>query len=96
MGEQYTTKSFKSGNSVAIRVPAALGVEPGQEWLIDKDENGALVIRPKAVAKRRINLDKIWGSIPGLELLKPEDRVLEERSLVWDDPEWRAKNMPDA
>lgn len=96
MGEQYTTKSFKSGNSVAIRVPAAFGVEPGQEWLIDKDETGALVIRPKVAAKRRINLDKIWGSMPGLELLEPEDRVFEERRLVWDDPEWRAKNMPDA
>lgn len=95
MGEQYTTKSFKSGNSVAIRVPAALGVEAGLEWLIDRDENGALFIRPKEAAKRRINLDKIWGSVPGLELIKPEDRVFEDRALLWDDPEWRTKHMPD-
>jgi len=96
MGEQYTTKSFKSGNSVAIRVPAALGVEPGQEWLIDRDETGALLIRPKQPGKRKIDLDKIWGCMPGLELLKPEDRIFEERSLLWDDPAWRTKPMPDA
>jgi antitoxin VapB len=40
----------------------------------------------------------VWGCAAGsgLQLIKDEDRVFEERPLLWDDPEWRAKYMPDA
>ena len=34
MGKEYPTKSFKSGNSVAIRIPSELGIEPGQEFVL--------------------------------------------------------------
>ena len=34
MGKEYTAKSFKSGNSVAIRLPKELGVEAGQEFVL--------------------------------------------------------------
>lgn len=34
MGKEYPTRSFKSGNSVAIRIPKELGIEPGQEFLL--------------------------------------------------------------
>ena len=34
MGKEYPTRSFKSGNSVALRIPKELGVEPGQEFLL--------------------------------------------------------------
>jgi antitoxin VapB len=39
----------------------------------------------------------VWGCGigSGLEFIKHEDRVFEERPLLWDDPEWRAKYMPD-
>lgn len=91
MGKEYTGKSFKSGNSVAIRMPAALGVEPDLEWLIVRDENGDLIIRSKPKAKRKFNIDKVWGigRDLGLKPLSLEDRVFEERKLLWDDPEWQ-------
>ena len=96
MGREYTAKSFKSGNSVAIRIPAALGIEPDREWSV-VDEDGTLVLRPKGKAKRKFNIDKVWGCAAGsgLKLIDPDDRVFEERPLLWDDPEWRAKHMPD-
>ena len=34
MGKEYPTRSFKSGNSVALRIPKEIGIEPGQEFLL--------------------------------------------------------------
>lgn len=86
MGKEYTARSFKSGNSVAIRVPAALGVRPGQEWLIE-EEHGSLILREKLAPSDRIDLTGIYGSMPNLKPLSPEDRVLQERRLDWDGDE---------
>lgn len=97
MGEQYPAKSFKSGNSVAIRMPAALGVRPDRDWIVE-ERDGEYVIRERDAPKRKFNIDKVWGCAvgSGLQFIKDEDRVFEERPLIWDDPEWRAKFMPDA
>jgi antitoxin VapB len=86
MGKEYTGKSFKSGNSIAIRVPAALGIEPGCEWTV-KDEAGTLVLTPKSKAPRKFNIAKVAGSAKNLEFIKDEDRVFEPRPLLWDDIE---------
>jgi antitoxin VapB len=95
MGEQYPAKSFKSGNSVAIRMPAALGVEPDKEWTVVQ-EDGKIIIEAKDKPKRRFNIDKVRGCAigSGLQFIKSEDRVFEERPLLWDNPEWRAKHLP--
>lgn len=95
MGKEYPAKSFKSGNSVAIRMPAALGVEPDQEWTVVK-EDGRIIIEAKDKPKRKFNIEKVRGCAigSGLQFIKDEDRILEERPLLWDDPEWRAKYMP--
>ena len=76
MGKQYTAKSFKSGNSVAIRVPAALGIVPGQEWLLT-EEDGTLVFRTKPAEKPRIDVSGFWGKEPGL--IPPPRLDFEER-----------------
>ena len=76
MGKEYTAKSFKSGNSVAIRMPAALGVEPDREWTVS-EENGELHIRAKAPPRRKLEVDKFWGKAKGLKV--PERRDFDER-----------------
>lgn len=95
MGGLYTAKSFKSGNSVAIRIPAALGIEPEREWSVEV-RDGDLVLHRKDKPKRKFNIDKVRGCAigSGLQFIKPEDRAFKERPLLWDDPEWRAKHMP--
>ena len=76
MGSEYVAKSFKSGNSVAIRMPAALGIEPDREWtVIERD--GELHIRARRSSSRKLNVDKFWGKAKGLKLL--ESREFEER-----------------
>lgn len=93
MGKEYTAKSFKSGNSVAIRIPAALGVEPDREWVIE-EKDGDLILHPKPKAKRKFNIEKVWGigRGSGLKRIAPEDRVFDPSPRLWDDPEWRAKH----
>lgn len=82
MGKQWPARSFKSGNSIAIRVPAALGVEPGRDWTVE-ERDGELVFRQSEAPKRKFNIAKVAGSATGLSYLKPEDRVFEERPLRW-------------
>lgn len=93
MGIEHTAKSFKSGNSVAIRIPAALGVEPDREWSVE-EKDGELILRPKDRPKRKFNIDKVWGigRGSGLKRIEPEDRLFEPSPRLWDDPEWRAKH----
>lgn len=96
MGQEYTAKSFKSGNSVAIRIPAALGIEPEREWTVE-EKDGNLVLHPKEKPRRKFNIDKVRGCAigSGLRRIQPEDRVFADRPLLWDDPDWRAKHTPD-
>lgn len=72
MGKEYRAKSFKSGNSVAIRMPAALGIEPDREWtIIEKD--GTLTIGPIPDPKKKIDVSGFWGKAPGLHVPTRED-----------------------
>lgn len=79
MGIEHTAKSFKSGNSVAIRIPAALGVEPDREWVIE-EKDGDLILHPKPKAKRKIDISGFAGKAPGIRLAPRED--FEERPSV--------------
>lgn len=76
MGTEYTAKSFKSGNSVAIRIPAALGVEPDREWLAEWVD-GELHLRAKPPARRKIDISGFAGKLPGFKPALRED--FEER-----------------
>ncbi|MFN3818180.1 hypothetical protein [Blastomonas sp.] len=84
MGKEYRAKSFKSGNSVAIRMPAALGIEPDREWTII-EQNGEYVVREVEVPRRKFNIEKVWGSAINLKPIKPEDRLFEDRPSALDD-----------
>ena len=78
MGTEYTAKSFKSGNSVAIRIPAALGVEPDREWLVEWVD-GELHLKAKPPARRKIDVSGFAGKCPWLKPILPELREFEER-----------------
>jgi len=77
-----TTKTFKSGNSIAVRLPKALGIEAGTEMRV-REERGKYVLEP-VKEPGKIDLTGIYGSCPGLKPLKPEDRLFEERELDWE------------
>lgn len=76
-----TTKVFKSGNSVAVRLPKSLGVKAGTEMRV-REEHGRYVLEP-VEKERRIDLAGIFGSVPDFPDLRPEDRIFEERDSGW-------------
>lgn len=83
MGEEYSAKVFKSGNSVALRLPKALGLKEGDVMRV-REERGSFVVEPADKPKRKFNIDKVWGigRGTGLQPIKPEDRVFDERPSV--------------
>lgn len=91
MGKEYTAKTFKSGNSVALRLPKALGLTEGMEMKV-REEQGSFIVEPIERPKRKFDVDKVWGIGKHLDLkpIADEDRVFEHRPLLWEDPEWLA------
>ncbi len=75
------TKTFKSGNSVAVRLPKSLGVEAGTEVSV-REEHGRYIVEP-VKQERKIDLTGIAGSMPWLKPLTSEERLFEERELDW-------------
>lgn len=88
MSEEYRAKVFKSGNSVALRLPKALGLKEGTEVIV-REERGEYSFVPVDEKPKKIDLTGIAGSAPWLKLLTPEDREFEEREL-----DWEGKRLP--
>jgi antitoxin VapB len=83
MGDEYRARIFKSGNSVALRLPKALGLKEGTEVIV-REEGGEFVFRPADEAPKKIDLTGIAGSMPWLKPLTREEREFEERELDWE------------
>ena len=86
--KHYKVKVFKSGNSVALRLPAELNLQPGTEMNLRVDDGEQFSFEPIDRPKRKLNVMKFWGSIPDLVPIKPEDRVFEPSKRPWDDSAW--------
>ena len=82
MTREIRAKTFKSGNSVALRLPKALGIKEGVEMKV-REEQGRYVVEPVDAPKKRIDLSFLEGRTAGLKPLRPEDREIEERDLDW-------------
>ena len=76
------TKTFKSGNSVAVRLPKTLGVEPGVEMTV-REERGRYIVEPVEQKPRKIDLTGIAGSMPWLKPLTREEREFEDVPRDW-------------
>ena len=76
------TRTFKSGNSVALRLPKSLGVEPGVEMTV-REEQGRYIFEPVVAEPKKIDLTGIYGSIPGLRPLTREERELDDSPRDW-------------
>lgn len=81
MDNEYRAKVFKSGNSVALRLPKALGIVEGTEMVL-REEAGKFAFEPVEQPRRKIDLTGIWGSCPGLRSLTPAERTFDERPSV--------------
>lgn len=82
MSEEYKAKVFKSGNSLALRLPKALGLEEGTEMVL-REEHGKYSFEPAEAPVRKINLTGIAGSMPWLKPLAREERDFDDSPRDW-------------
>jgi len=66
------TKIFKSGNSVAVRLPASFGAVPGTTVRVSEDK-GRWIVEPVAAPPRKIDISGFAGKAPGIRLAPRED-----------------------
>ncbi len=75
--KQYRAKIFKSGNSLALRLPAALGLEAGMEMELTVGADGGYALTKIAPPRQKIDISGFWGKAKGLRV--PERRDFDER-----------------
>ena len=78
MGEAYRSKVFKSGNSVALRLPKALGIAEGTKMSV-REDRGSFIIEPVIAPKRKLDVSAFWGKAPDARALTREEREFDER-----------------
>lgn len=88
MTKEVRAKTFKSGNSVALRLPKALGIKEGVEMTV-REEQGRYVVEPVGAPKRKIDVSKFAGKAPWLKPLTRKEREFEHSPRPWDDPNWK-------
>lgn len=81
----YKAKVFKSGNSLALRLPAGLDLVAGMEMDLTVEDGVFFSFEPVDPPKRKFNIAKVAGSAANLKFIRDEDRVFEERPLLWDE-----------
>ena len=77
MSEDFVGKVFKSGNSVALRLPKGLGFVEGTEVRMVKEDRMAFRVEPVDQPKRKIDVSGFAGKAPWLKPPLRED--FEER-----------------
>jgi antitoxin VapB len=78
-----TTRTFKSGNSIAVRLPKALGIAAGTEMRV-REDHGKYVLEPVVKeAPKRIDLTGIYGSVPGLKPVERDEEEYEDIPRAW-------------
>ncbi len=77
MADEYQGKTFKSGNSVALRLPKGMGIPEGVELRMVKESAMTFRVEPVEAPRRKIDISGFWGKAPWLEVPPRED--FEER-----------------
>ena len=74
---EYRAKVFKSGNSLALRLPKALGLEAGMEMELKTEPDGTYLLSRVDPPKQKLDISGFWGKCPGL--VPPPRLDFEER-----------------
>jgi antitoxin VapB len=83
--QRFRTRTFKSGNSLALRLPVGVRLAPGMEIDLRVEDGVYGSFEPVDEPKRKFNIDKVWGSASDLTPIDPEKRSLDTRPLDGDE-----------
>ncbi len=86
MSEEYRGKVFKSGNSVALRLPKGMGLAEGTEVRMVREAPSTFRIEPLDAPKKKIDVSKFVGKAPWLTVPPRED--FDDPPRAWDRPDW--------
>lgn len=81
MGEEYRAKVFKSGNSLALRLPKALGLKEGAEVTL-REQKGKFTFEP-VQTERKVDVSKFAGKALWLEPRTYEEGEFEDSPRDW-------------
>jgi len=77
MDDAYQGRTFKSGNSVALRLPKGMGIPERTEIRMVREAPMSFRIEPVDAPRRKIDISGFAGKVPGIRLAPRED--FEER-----------------
>jgi antitoxin VapB len=77
MSKEYRARVFKSGNSLALRLPKDLGLKEGSTMVLREEPIG-YHFEPETPPKRKLDVSGFAGKAPWLKPLPPELREFEE------------------
>lgn len=77
--ESYRGTTFKSGNSVALRLPKGMGIPEGTEVRMVKEAPMTFRVEPVDAPRRTIDISGFAGKAPWLKPLPRELREFDER-----------------
>jgi antitoxin VapB len=72
MSTEYRAKVFKSGNSLALRLPKALGLKEGAEMILREDQ-AKYTFEPAETPGKKLDISGFWGKATGLTVPPRED-----------------------
>lgn len=73
MAKEYRAKVFKSGNSLALRLPKELGLTEGATMVL-REERVGFHLQPEDLPGRKLDVDSFWGKAKGM-IHVPEPRA---------------------
>lgn len=78
MSKEYRARVFKSGNSLALRLPKELGLKAGSTMTLREEQSGYR-LEPEPAPRKTIDVSGFAGKAPWLKPLPPELREFQER-----------------
>lgn len=84
--EHYRAKVFKSGNSLALRLPAELGLQAGTEMALHVENGEWFSFEAAERPRRTIDVMKFAGKCSGLTV--PVREPFDDPPRAWDHPDW--------
>ena len=65
MSKEYRAKVFKSGNSLALRLPKELGMTAGATMVL-REERAGFVAEPEDAPNQKLDISGFWGKAKGM------------------------------
>jgi antitoxin VapB len=78
MSKEYKAKVFKSGNSMALRLPKDLGFQEGTTMVL-REDHAKFSFEPIVAPRQTLDVGSFWGKAAGMVHVPSPREDFEER-----------------